>query len=152
MADGLDVIIVDDEPKICEIMAEIINRFYTWGNVYVFSDVNEANLYCLNRDTGIAIFVVDVFLNDKSGFLFLDSIAQKFESVYEDAIMITGNASEEVVDMCVAADINYLLEKPVRPYALQLAVRAIASKYTKFAGRLMGNQAFYDECTRMLAV
>ncbi|MCF8144184.1 MAG: hypothetical protein K9N21_09715 [Deltaproteobacteria bacterium] len=41
------------------------------------------------------------------------------------------------VDICVASDITYLLLKPVRLYALQLAVKAIASKYIKFAKKLM---------------
>ena len=39
--------------------------------------------------------------------------------------------------MCVASDITYLLEKPIRAYALQLAVRAIVTKYLKFAKRLL---------------
>jgi len=28
MADGLDVIIVDDEPGVCEVVSEIVKRFY----------------------------------------------------------------------------------------------------------------------------
>ena len=39
--------------------------------------------------------------------------------------------------MCVAANITYLLEKPVKAYALQLAVRAIVNKYINFAKRLL---------------
>lgn len=149
MSDGLDVIIVDDDPDICEGIAEIINRFYTWGDVFVFSDVNEATLYCMNRESGIALFIVDVFLTEKSGFIFLDDISEKYLSVYEDTIMITGHASNEVVDICVASNINHLLEKPIRAYVLQLAVRAIASKYTKFAMRLIKNPDFGRECSRL---
>jgi len=37
----------------------------------------------------------------------------------------------------VASDITHLLEKPVRSYALQLAVRAIVNKYMMFAKKLM---------------
>ncbi len=150
MSDGLDVIIIDDDPEMCEIIAQIINRFYTWGNVFVFSDVNEATLYCLNRETSIAVFIVDVFLRGKSGFIFLDDIAQKFKSVYDDTIMITGNASDDIVDMCVASNINHLLEKPIRSYVLQLAVRAIVSKYTRFAGKLLSNPGFRQEFSGMM--
>lgn len=150
MSEGLDVIIVDDDPVICENIAEIINKFYTWGNVYVFNDVNEASIYCLNRDSSIAIFIVDVFLNGKSGFLFLDTIAKKFTSVYEDTIMMTGNASDEVVDMCVASNIHHLLEKPIRHYVLQLAVRSLISKYTRFASRLLENPDFSREFNKIL--
>ncbi len=46
MSDGLDVIIVDADPNVCEHLSEIINRFYTWGNVFVFTSVDEAAEYC----------------------------------------------------------------------------------------------------------
>ena len=68
-------------------------------------------------------------------FSLLDTISGKYKTIHDDTIMITGNSNDDVVDMCVAAEINHLLEKPMRPYVLQLAVRAIASKYMKFANR-----------------
>lgn len=142
MSDGLDVIIVDDDPKVCEMLLEIVGSFYTWGDVNEFTDVDEAIVYCLNRDTGIAIFIVDIFLGEKSGFYFLDAIGEKYTTAHEDSICITGNASDDVVNMCVASDIGHLLEKPVRPYALQLAVRSITTKYLKFAKRILRDPDF----------
>ena len=142
MSEGLDVIILDDEPSVCEVISEIIKRFYTWGDVFAFTDTDEAISYCRNRDVGLAIFVVDVFLGGKSGFFFLDAISEKFTTAHEDTIMITGKASDDVVNMCVASDVNYLLEKPIKPYALQLAVRAIVEKYHKFAKRLLQDSDF----------
>ena len=148
MADGLDVIIVDDDPSTCEVLSEIISSFYTWGDVISFTDVDEAIAYCLNRDLGVAIFVVDVFLKGKSGFYFLDIIEEKFPTVHEDTVMITGNASDDIVNMCVASDVNHLLEKPIKAYALQLAVRSIVSKYLKFTKRLLQNTAFADSVSK----
>ncbi len=142
MAGGLDVIIVDDEPSVCRLLKDIISRFYTWGDIIVFTNADEATSYCLNREIGIAIFIVDVFLSGQSGFIFLDSIEKKFPTAYSDSIIITGNASDDIVNMCLASDVNYLLEKPVKPYALQLAVRAITEKYLKFAKRLAQDPAF----------
>lgn len=139
---GLDIMIVDDDPCIVELLSDIINRFYTWGDVLVFTDVNEATEYCLLRETGIAIFVIDVFLGEKSGFLFLDSISEKFSSAYEDTVMITGHASNDIVNMCVASNIHYLLEKPLRPYALQMSVTAIAMKYINFAKKIIKDPEF----------
>lgn len=150
MSDGLDLFIIDDEPEVCEATADIINRFYTWGDVYVFTDDEEAAIYLMNRSTGIAVFVVDVFLKDKSGFMFLDTLSKKYTSIHDDTIVITGNSSDDVVDMCVAAGINHLLEKPIRPYALQFSVRAIASKYMKFADKLLNNKSFSRECSHIL--
>jgi len=142
MPEGLDVIVVDDDPDVCELVSSTIKRFYTWGRVLSFTDSEKATAYCLARDIGVAIFVVDVFLGGASGFYFLDSIENKFPTAHSDAIIITGNASDDIVNMCVASDVNHLLEKPVRPYALQLAVRAIAEKYLKFAKRLFQDEAY----------
>jgi len=142
MPEGLDVIIVDDDPTVCELVRTIVKRFYTWGDVIPFSDSNKAIQFCLERDIGVAIFIVDVFLGGVSGFFFLDSIEEKFPTAHSDAIIITGNASDDIVNMCIASDVNHLLEKPLKPYALQLAVRAIAEKYLKFAKKLFQDPDF----------
>jgi len=142
MPDGLDVIIVDDDRDICELISSIVNQFYTWGDVISFRDYNKAIQYCLKREIGVAIFVIDVFLGEISGFSFLDSVEDKFPTAHSDAIIITGNASNDIVDMCVASNVNHLLEKPIKPYALQMAVRAIAEKYLKFAKKLFQDQTY----------
>ena len=142
MSDGLDVIVLDDDQGICEIISELIESFYTWGKVYPFSDPEEAIAFCLQRDTGVAIFVVDVFLGGLSGFYFLDAIEKRFPSAYEDSIIISGNASDDVVNMCLASRVNYLLEKPIKPYALQLAVKAITGKYLNFAKKLLQDSTY----------
>ena len=126
MSEGLDVIIVDDDPDVCELISTTIERFYTWGQVLSFTDPEKATDYCLGRDIGVAIFVVDVFLGGSSGFFFLDAIEEKFPTAHSDAIIVTGNASDDIVNMCVASDVNHLLEKPIRPFAMQLAVKAMA--------------------------
>ena len=149
MSDGLDVIVLDDDPGICEIVTELIESFYTWGKVYPFSNPNEAIAFCLERDIGVAIFVVDVFLGGLSGFYFLDAVEDRFPTAHEDAIIISGNASDDVVNMCLASNVNYLLEKPVKPYALQLAVRAITAKYLNFAKRLMQDSGFAENVSRL---
>jgi CheY-like chemotaxis protein len=144
LSEGLNVIVVDDDPDVCELISSTIKRFYTWGDVLAFTDPEEALTYCLGKDIGVAIFVVDVFLGGFSGFYFLDAIDEKFPTAHSDAIIVTGNASDDIVNMCVASDVNHLLEKPVKPYALQLAVRAIAEKYLKFAKRLFNDPDFAE--------
>jgi hypothetical protein len=51
--------------------------------------------------------------------------------------------------MCVASDITYLLEKPIKPYALQFAVRAIVAKYIRFAKRLLVDPLFAESVARV---
>lgn len=142
MSQGLDVMVLDDDPGISQVLKELIETFYTWGSVVAFSNAEKATDWCLKRDVGLGIFVVDVFLREMSGFSFLDSIEPKFPSAHEDAIIISGKASEDVVDMCLASNVTYLLEKPLKPYALQLAVRAITAKYLNFAKKLLRDPSF----------
>ncbi len=149
MSDGLDVIVIDDDEGISRVLKELVESFYTWGEVLCFSNADKAIEHCLKRESGVAIFIVDVFLKGMSGFFVLDSIESKFPSVHEDAIMISGKASEDVVDMCLASNVTYLLEKPVKPYALQLAVRAITSKYLAFAKRLLRDPALAKSIARL---
>jgi len=149
MPEGIDVIIVDDDPEVCEGLTRLIQLFYVWGNVVSFSDVDDAIAYSLGRDNGLAVFVVDVFLGEKSGFYFLDSIAEKFPMVYEDTIIITGHASNEVVDVCLASGINHLLEKPIRSYALEFAIRSIVMKYVTFAKKLLQDPDFAEDVNKI---
>jgi len=144
MADGLDVVVLDDDPGISQVLKELIESFYSWGKVVAFSDAEKAIQWCLKREVGLGIFVVDVFLKGMSGFYFLVSIEPKFPSAHEDAIVVSGKASDDVVDMCLASRVTYLLEKPVRPYALQLAVRAITAKYLDFAQKLLRDPELAD--------
>jgi len=149
MSDGLDVIVVDDDKGICDVIRELVESFYSWGNVISFSNADSAIEQCLNRDVGVAIFIVDVFLGGLSGFYFLDAIEKNFPTAHEDAIIISGNASDDVVNMCLASKVNYLLEKPIKPYALQLAVRAITDKYLDFAKKLLQDPAYADSITKL---
>jgi response regulator of citrate/malate metabolism len=149
MAAGLDVIVVDDDPGIGEIIAEIIESFYSWGEVISFSDAEEAVQYCMRREIGVSIFVVDVFLGGFSGFYFLDAVEERFPTAHEDAIMITGAASDDIVNMCLASNVNYLIEKPVKPYALQLAVRSVTAKYLDFAKKLLQDDQFAQDVMRL---
>ncbi len=148
MTVGLDVIIVDDDADVNKTLSAIISRFYTWGKVITFTDVDKAIHYCLNREVGIAVFVVDVYLEGKSGFYFLDAIDEKFTTGHEDAIIITGKASDDIVNMCIASNVNYLLEKPIKPFALQLAVRAIVGKYLEFAKKMLQDPIFAENVNR----
>ena len=148
MSGELDVIVVDDDPSMCEVLSSMLRSFYEWGEIIAFDHVDEALSYCLSREVGVGIFIVDVYLEDQSGFAFIEKIKDKFPVANEDCIIITGDASNEVVDRCISSDVTYLLEKPIRQYALQLAVRAIVMKYMKFAKRLMQDSALAANVAR----
>ncbi len=141
MSTGLDVIVVDDDPSVCGVVSEIITRFYEWGRVRTFTTADDAIAYCAAQRTGVAVFVVDVLIDAKTGFDVLREISRTFPMAHEDAIIMTGSASDEIVQMCLARDITYLIEKPIRAYTLQMAVRSIVAKYTRFARKLLTDPA-----------
>src|SRR5512138_3298114 len=118
MSDGLDIIIVDDEKHVCDVLSEMISQFYSWGDVLTFTDYEEATTYCLSRDKGLMIFILDVFVGESNGFAFLDAIQEKYPHAQQDTVMISGKADDDVVNMCLASGVYHLLEKPMRPYAL----------------------------------
>ncbi len=149
MSDGLDLMIVDDEQHVCEVISETIKKFYTWGDVLLFNDYETAISYCVSRDKGLMIFILDVFVGESNGFAFLDAIADKYPNANFDTVMISGMASEDVVDMCIAAGVNHLLEKPIKNYALQLAIRSIVTKYIKFAKKLLSDTEFAELIDRI---
>ena len=149
MSGGLDLIILDDDSSVCNIISDIVKSFYTWGDVICFVDVDEALSYCQSCDIGVGIFIIDVFLGGQSGFDFIKKIEKKFPSIYEDTIIITGNADDEMVNKCISSNVNYLLEKPIMPYALQLAVRSIAMKYMTFAKRLLRDPVFAADVSKI---
>ena len=137
MPEALDVIIVDDDPSISLLITKIVQRFYTWGQVHSFTEAEAAISFCRNRKSSLAIFILDVFMGEETGFGFLEAIVDQYPLAYQDCIIVTGRADEDVVNMCLASDITYLIEKPIRAYTLQLAVRAIVDKYVKFAKRIL---------------
>jgi DNA-binding NtrC family response regulator len=137
MSDNLDVIVLDDDPQMCSLLTEMLKRFYAWGDIHSFIDVREALSFCRHKKMGVAIFILDVYLGKESAFDFLDQIGDKFAWAAEDAVIIAGNASDDIVNMCIASNVTYLLEKPIKSYTLQFAVRAIVGKYIRFARRLL---------------
>lgn len=149
MTQGLDLYILDDEKVVADQLAELARIFHAWGEVFSFSDAVEARAFLLARDAGLGIFVLDVYLGGETAFDFLDSIQVHYPQAAEDAIIITGLASQDVVDNCIAAGVNYLLQKPVKPYAFQLAVRAIAGRYHGFAKRLFSDHEFAQRVRSM---
>jgi hypothetical protein len=61
----------------------------------------------------------------------------KFPMIYEDTIMTTESASDDLVNMCLATGIEHLIEKPVKHYELMFSIRSIIRKYTKVAVQLL---------------
>jgi DNA-binding NtrC family response regulator len=149
MSDNLDVVILDDDPLICSLIKDILEGFYVWGDVHSFTDYHKALSNCKKTKVGVAIFIVDVYLGKESAFNFLDAISDKFPWASEDTIIITGNASDDIVNMCIASNITHLLEKPIKSYTLKLAVRAIVGKYILFAKRILGDPDFAKNVAKM---
>jgi len=142
MVSGLDVVVLDDDPQVCELLAHMVRGFHTEGEVYAFTDYLEARTFCFNRSSTVAIFLLDAYLGPYTAFDFIQALAVHYPMAAEDTVIITGRASDDVVERCMELGINHLLEKPIRHYALKLAIRSIAGKYLRFAPRLSKDQSF----------
>jgi DNA-binding NtrC family response regulator len=149
MSDKLDVIVLDDDPQMCSLITDILESFYVWGDVHSFTNFNEALAFCKKKKLGVAVFILDVYLDKNTAFDFLDQISDQCAWASEDTVIITGNASDDVVNMCIASNITYLIEKPIKTYTLKLAVRAIVGKYLRFAKRLLGNAAYAERISKI---
>jgi response regulator of citrate/malate metabolism len=149
MSGNLDVIVLDDDPQICSLITEILRGFYVWGNIHSFTTFNDALIFCKKEKVGVAIFILDVYLGKKTAFDFLDKIVDQCSWASEDTVIITGNASDDIVNMCIASNINYLIEKPIKAYTLKLAVRAIVGKYLRFAKRILGNSDYAERVAKI---
>lgn len=136
MSDNLDVIVLEDDPLMCSLITETLKGFYTWGDIHSFTKVNAALAFCREKKLGVAIFILDVYLDTKTAFDFLYQISDQCAWASEDTVMITGNASDDIVNMCIASNITYLIEKPIKAHALKLAVRAMVEKYLRYDKRL----------------
>ena len=137
--------------KIFLILVDGLEYLLFVGQEYVFPYLRVAcgDARCI-LETGAGVFIVDVYIGGSSGFSFIEAVKEKFPAVCEDTIIITGNASDEVVDQCIDAGVGHLLEKPVRAYALKLAVLAIVTKYLRFAKILLQDAAFAAQVAKLL--
>jgi CheY-like chemotaxis protein len=148
MSESLNVIIVDDDPEACEALSKMIASFYEWGEVLAFTDHQEAASYCRTAESSLALFVLDFSLGKETAFGFLDTVIDRYPMAREDAIIITENLNDQVVNKCIDLDITYLLEKPIKSYALQLAIRAIVAKYVRFAKKILQDSEIADSVSK----
>ena len=152
MSTTLDVIILDDDQQVAELLENILKRFYVEGSIYPFSDMNEAKTFCFNRESSLAIFVLDFYLGESTAFDFLSSIRVHYPMAPHDTVIITGRADDKIVDICVAGEIHCLLEKPIESYALRFAIQSIVSKYHGFAKKLWEDTAFARDVKRISGI
>lgn len=146
----LDLIILDDEPEVARVLGLMAEEFYSWGKVRVFTDYLEARTFCFNRGASLGIFLLDVYLGEYSAFDFIEAVRLHYPMAPDDTIVITGLADESIVESCLVAGVGYLLEKPVKPFSLQFAVRTLVSKYVRFAPKLMSDPALARDIQRII--
>ena len=123
MEKKLSILLVDDEAIVGNRLKPALTKI--GYDVEAFEDPKDAMLRLDEKEFDIVI--TDIMMSEVNGIQLLEFVQSKNERT--KVIMITGYASEDVVNRCVASDVHHLLEKPIEPYALQLALRAIVAKY-----------------------
>ena len=128
--EALDVIILDHNRVVAEMLRQMVERFYSWGRVHAVTTLSEARRFCLERDSRVAIFILDVYLENETGLSFVESLVSEYPLAAEDTVAVAGVANDEIVEKCLELGISHLLEKPVSRHGLELAVRSVVAKYT----------------------
>ncbi len=108
------VLIVDDEPSVCEALSQALTRTYTVHAV----GTGAAALACLSIHP-IATIILDAVLQDEDGL----DLVEKFRALSKAPILIlTGYGCEELVVRALRARVDDYLKKPVKLAELQAAL------------------------------
>ena len=129
MHDGLDVIIVDDDPGVCQVISEIIKSFYVWGDVFTFTDVDDASdgteaLEKL-REKRYGLVISDWNMEPMTGYELLKEVRADEELNRTPFIMITAESNTENVIAAKKAGVSNYIVEPSNAGTLKAKIAAV---------------------------
>lgn len=87
------VMIVEDDPSIAELLAQLVEQLWTGARTFLFTDVNSASLHWRHQKADLVL--VDWELPGASGMKLLETIHR--DSPQTRRVMISGHAEKQVV-------------------------------------------------------
>ena len=138
------ILMIDDDPEFVDATSNLLDAK---GYEVVSAPNGKEGLEKAQKNKPNLI-LLDVMMTTKSEGFDVAREMHKDKSLRNTpVIMITGVRKEMNLPFGFEPDETWLpvervLEKPVKPYALQLAVRAIAEKYLNFAKKLFQDPDF----------
>ena len=121
-ADGphpLRILIVDDEPSICQALALL----FAWHGIEVATALSAAEAQSALVESRFDVLLVDLRLRDARGDAVFRAAVQHDESFRERTLFMTGDITTEAERIIAATNCPYLR----KPFDITLAVQAIAA-------------------------
>ena len=117
MFDKPKILIIDDEPRMCQSLKELLA-----SQNYELNTANSAKeaIEFLN-DNSFDLILLDLCLPDMNGYHVMDHISQ--QSIGALVIILTGNASEESAIEALRRGAYDYLKKPFEPEKLLITVK-----------------------------
>lgn len=116
------ILIVDDDPLICETIQKGLKRnFYS---TYIANSGKDA-IDILNNNK-IDIILLDIFIPDISGINLMKQVKQKWGQI--EVIIITGNSSQEIAIQALRQGAIDYLEKPINYEELNTTIGRAVEK------------------------
>ena len=121
-ADGshpLCVLIVDDEPSICQALALL----FRWHGIQVVTALSAAQAERILSESRVDVLLIDLRLRDARGDAVLRAAAERDPTYRERTLFMTGDITPEAERIIAATNCPYLR----KPFDITLAVQAIAA-------------------------
>ena len=121
-ADGshpLCVLVVDDEPSICQALALL----FRWHGIEVVTALSAAQAVRVLSETRVDVLLIDLRLRDARGDAVLHAATERDPTYRDRTLFMTGDITAEAERIIAATNCPYLR----KPFDITLAVQAIAA-------------------------
>lgn len=122
-----DVLIVDDDPGICEILKEHCKEMGCFRNILVANDGSIASTKMRNQK--FALIIVDMKLPKKSGIDLVRELDEKSLNKRSSVMVVSGTLDKTLFDKLLALGVKTFVPKPFEEAIFQEKVlKIIAAK------------------------
>ena len=117
---ALRVLVVDDEPSICQALALLLGCH----GIDVVTALSAADANAKLTESRFDVLLIDLRLRDTRGDVFFRMAVERDPTLQERSLFMTGDISTEAERLVAATNCPYLR----KPFDITLAVQAIAAR------------------------
>lgn len=118
-----NILIVDDEEKICILIKAFLEKTNLFGNIVIATSVTVGLMKYRNENFDLVI--VDYNMPNKNGVEFVDMITNSISGKKTRVLLISGYLDHQAMSKAVSKGIRNILVKPFNRLALVDKVMAI---------------------------
>ena len=109
-AEDLNVLVVDDEEKICELIKIFLDSAFPFNSVVVAPNSVQATLKLQNQD--FDLMIIDHVLPGKTGIEFVHQLRNTIKFTKLKVILVSGYLQQEDVLAAIDLGITHIMVKP----------------------------------------